>query len=183
MNFLKENWQTFAIDALALIFIILFFATNHVVLATALIILTVIGNVLYFLGMKAQSRQEEQQAQIDAAKQTVSMFIISKKKMKMSEAGLPAAAIESVPKLMRRQKLPILKVKVGPQILNLICDAQIFDSVPEKKEVKATVSGLYVTSVKGLHGKKGAVKEEKKKGFFKRAIEKAQEKAGTKQVK
>jgi hypothetical protein len=111
------------------------------------------------------------------------MFIISKKKMKMNEAGLPAAALASVPKLMRRQKLPILKVKVGPQIMNLICDSAIFDTVPEKKEVKATVSGLYVTAVKGLHGKKNVVVEEKKKGFWKRAMEKAQEKAGAKQIK
>ena len=32
--------------------------------------------VLYFLGKKAQKRQEAQQAQIDAAKQSVSMLII-----------------------------------------------------------------------------------------------------------
>ena len=110
------------------------------------------------------------------------MFVISKKRMKLNEAGLPAQVTASTPKLMRRSKLPILKVKIGPQIMNLVCDAKIFDSVPEKKEVKATVSGIYVTEVKGLRGKP-VVKEAKKKGFFARALAAAQEKAGAKPVK
>ena len=56
------------------------------------------------------------------------------------------------------------------------------DSVPVKKEVKAVVSGIYVIGVKGLHGKTEA-KPQKKKGFFKRAMENAQEKAGAKPLK
>ena len=48
--------------------------------------------------------------------------------------------------------------------------------------VKAVVSGIYITAVKGLHGKTAPV-EQKKKGFFKRALEQAQEKAGAKPIK
>jgi hypothetical protein len=65
--------------------------------------------------------------------------------------------------------------------MSLICDEKIFDSVPTKKEVKASVSGIYVTEVKGLHGKVQA--PEQKKGFFKNLVAKAQEKAGAKMVK
>lgn len=53
---------------------------------------------------------------------------------------------------MRRSKVPIVKAKIGPKITVLICDAEIFDNVPVKKEVKATISGLYLTSVRGLRG-------------------------------
>ena len=74
------------------------------------------------------------------------------------------------------------QAKVGPQIVSLICDEKIFESVPVKKEVKAVVSGIYVLDVKGLHGKTEAAPE-KKKGFFKRMIASAQEKAGAKPVK
>ena len=137
---------------------------------------------MYFLGKKAQKRQAEQQDQIEAAKQTVSMLIIDKKRMKMKESGLPAAVIAQAPRLMRGTKLPIVKAKVGPQIMSLVCDEKIFEMVPVKKEVKATVSGIYITDVKGLHGKP-IVAAQKKKGFFKRAIEQAQEKAGAKPVK
>ena len=119
---------------------------------------------------------------MEAMKQTVSMLIIDKKRMKLKESGLPQAVIEPAPRLMRGSKLPIVKVKVGPQVMSLVCDEKIYDQVPVKKEVKATVSGIYITSVKGLHGKQTAP-EQKKKGFFKRALEKAQEKAGAKPVK
>lgn len=138
--------------------------------------------VRLFFGKKAQKKQEEQQQQLEAAKQTVSMLIIDKKRMKLKEAGLPAIVLEQTPKLLRNSKLPIVKAKVGPQIMSLVCDEKIFDNVPVKKEVKATVSGIYITDVKGLHGKTAPV-EQKKKGFFKRNIEKLQEKAGAKPVK
>ncbi|SEK89788.1 hypothetical protein SAMN04487770_10427 [Butyrivibrio sp. ob235] len=137
--------------------------------------------VLTILGKKAQKRQEEQQAQMEAMKQSISMLVIDKKRMKINEAGLPSAVLENTPKLLRRSKLPILKVKVGPQIMNLVCDEKIFDSVPVKKEVKADVSGIYVIGVKGIRG--GVAQKEEKKGFWKDLISKAQEKAGAKPLK
>lgn len=153
-----------------------------IVLLVILAVLIIALIVLYFLGKKAQKRQDEQQAQIDAMKQTVSMLIIDKKRMKLKDSGLPQAVLDQTPKLLRGSKLPIVKAKVGPQIMSLVCEEKIFDSVPVKKEVKAVVSGIYITDVKGLHGKP-IVTPQKKKGFFKRALEKAQEKAGAKPVK
>ena len=76
----------------------------------------------------------------------------------------------------------MVKVKIGPQIMTMFCDEAIFDLIPVKKEVKAEISGLYILGVRGVHGTV-IKKEEKKKGFFKRAVEKAQEKAGAKPVK
>ena len=156
--------------------------TLGIVLLVIVIILAIALVVLYFLGKRAQKKQDEQQAQIDAAKQTVSMLIIDKKRMKLKEAGLPQMVVEQTPKLLRGSKLPIVKAKVGPQILSLVCDEKIFNDVPVKKEVKAVVSGIYITDVKGLHGK-SVPKETKKKGFFKSKIEKLQEKAGAKPIK
>ncbi len=138
--------------------------------------------VLYFLGKRAQKKQDEQQALLEEHKQTVSMLIIDKKRMKLKESGLPQSVIDQTPKLMRGSKLPIVKVKVGPQIMSLVADEKIFDSIPVKKEVKAVVSGIYIMNVKGLHGKTEQ-QPGKKKGFFKRAVEMAQEKAGAKPLK
>ncbi len=146
----------------------------------AVLIVAIIA--LYFLGKKAQKKQNEQQAQIDAMKQTFSMLIIDKKRMKLRDAGLPQAVIDQTPKWLRGSKLPIVKAKVGPQVMSLICDEKIFDSVPIKKEVKASVSGIYITDVKGLHGKPLAA-ETKKKSRFKQWVERAQEKAGAKPIK
>ena len=122
---------------------------------------------LYFVGKKAQKRQEEQNEQLAATAQTVSMLIIDKKKMRLKDSGLPAVVIEQSPKMLRRSKLPIVTAKIGPKVMTLICDASIYDSIPVKKEVKAVVSGLYITEVKGLRGPIEN-KDEKKKKFFKK---------------
>lgn len=152
------------------------------VLITVLIILVVLLVVLYFVGRKMQKKQAEQEAQIEAAKQTVTMLIIDKKKLKLKDAGLPAAVLEQTPKYMRRAKFPIVKAKIGPQIMSLICDAAIFDTIPVKKEVKATVSGIYITDVKGIRGKLNTAPA-KKKGKFRGWVERMQEKAGAKPLK
>ena len=52
-----------------------------------------------------------------------------------------------------------------------MCDADIFPLVPVKKEVKANVSGIYITSVKGLRGPLET--PQKKKGFFAKMRDKA----------
>lgn len=158
-------------------------STGTIILIVVCVILIAAIIALYFLGKKAQKRQAEQQEQIDAAKQTVSMFVISKKRLKVKESGLPQYVIDQTPKMMRFTKLPIVKAKVGPQILNLVADDKIFDDIPEKKEVKAVVSGIYISSVKSLHGKNNTVTDKKKKSRFKQLLEKAQEKAGAGQVK
>lgn len=157
--------------------------TLTIVLLVILAVLLIAVVVLYFLGKKAQKKQAEQEQQIEAYKQTVTMLIIDKKRMKLKEAGLPQAVIDNTPKLMRGSKLPIVKAKVGPQIMSLVCDEKIFDIVPVKKEVKATVSGIYLTGVRAVHGTLPQPANKKKKGWLKRNVEKLQEKAGAKPVK
>lgn len=135
-----------------------------IVMLIILAILLVAMVVLYFLGKKAQKKKAEQDEQIAAAAQTVSMLIIDKKRMRMKDAGLPAQVIAQTPKIMQRSKLPIVKAKIGPKVMTLIADEQIFDDIPVKKEVKASVSGLYITGVRGLRGPLEKP-QQKKKGF------------------
>lgn len=141
------------------------------VLLIILVVIIALMAVLYFLGKRAQKKQEEQQAQIEAAKQTVPMLIIDKKRLPLKESGLPQMVIEQTPKLMRRSKLPIVKAKVGPKIMVLVADEKIFDLIPVKKEVKATVSGIYITDVRGVRGPLMA--PPKKVGFFQKLKMKA----------
>ena len=77
-------------------------STGTIVLIVILVILAAALVALYFFGKKMQKKQEEQQQQIDAYKQTVSMLVIDKKRMRMKESGLPQAVIDQTPKLMRR---------------------------------------------------------------------------------
>ena len=120
------------------------------VLLIIAIILLIVMVVLYFLGKKAQKKKEEQDAQVAAAAQSVSMLIIDKKRMRLKDAGLPQQVLAQTNKLMQRSKLPIVKAKVGSRVMTFIADEKIFEEIPVKKEVKATVSGLYITGVRGL---------------------------------
>lgn len=129
-------------------------------------VLAVAVVALYFVGRRLQKKQDAQQAQIEAAKQSVSMLIIDKKRLRIKESGLPAMVIDQTPKYMRRSKLPIVKAKVGPKVMNFVADERIFDQIPLKKEVKAEISGIYIVGVKGIRGSLEAPK--KKEGFFKR---------------
>lgn len=103
---------------------------------------------------------------MDAMAQTMNMLIIDKKRMKLKEAGLPSVVVENTPKYLRRTKVAIVKAKVGPKIMTLMCDEKVFPLIPVKKEVKAVVSGIYITGVKGVRGPLET--PQKKKGFFAR---------------
>ncbi len=145
--------------------------TVTIVLLVILAILIVGLIVLAVLGKKAEKKKAEQDAQIAASAQSVSMLIINKKRMRLKDAGLPQAIVDQTPKMMRITKIPIVKAKVGPKVMSLIADEAVFDMIPVKKEVKATVSGIYITGVRGLHG--ALEKPTGKKSFRARMREKA----------
>ena len=135
------------------------------VLLVLLIIAAVVLAVLYFLGNKLQKRQAEQQQMLDAAAQTVSMLVIDKKKLKLTQAGLPKMVVDQTPKYMRWTKVPVVKAKISPKVMTLIADARVFESLPVKTEAKVVLSGIYITQIKSVRG--GSIPTPpKKKGFF-----------------
>ena len=123
--------------------------------------------ILYILGKRAKKKQEAQQEQIEASKQTLSMLIIDKKKLRIKDSGLPQMVIDQTPKLMRRTKLPVVKAKVGPKIMTFIAEASVYEIIPVKKEIKATVSGLYIIGAKGIRGslEQPKAKEKQERAF------------------
>lgn len=153
---------------------------NWIPIIIIFVIFAAVAAALYFWGRRMQKRQEENMVQLEANKQTVSLFVIDKKKLPLNKAGLPDIVLKQTPFYMRRSKTPILRVKAGPQVVNLMCDPSIFDSVPVKKEVKASVSGIYVLSVRGIRG--GNV-QEVKKGRFAALRDKLLSRAGANPVK
>ena len=95
------------------------------------------------------------------------MLVIDKGRMKLRDAGFPAIVMENTPKYLRRTKVYVVKAKVGPKISTFMCDAKLYPMIPIKKEVKATVSGIYITKVRGMHGPL-TVPVKEKKGLFRR---------------
>ena len=138
--------------------------TGTIILIIVIVVVIAALVALYFYAKKLQEKQEAQAEQMKAVAQTISMLIIDKKRMKLKEAGLPSVVVEGTPKYLRGAKVPIVKAKVGPKVMSLMCDDKIFPLVPVKKEVKAVVSGIYITEVKGIRGTLDT--PQKKKGFF-----------------
>ena len=137
------------------------------VLLVILVIAVIALAVLYFLGRKLEKRQVEQQQLLEMSKQTVSMLVIDKKKLKIKDSGLPKMVYEQTPKYMRWAKVPVVKAKIGPKVMTLIADGRVFDSLPVKTEAKVVISGIYITEIKSVRG--GAIPTPpKKKGFFAR---------------
>lgn len=140
--------------------------TGTIILIIVILVMVAACVALYFFGKKAEKKQAEQQEQMKAIAQNISMLVIDKKRMKLKESGLPAVVLENTPKYLRGAKMPVVKAKVGPKVMTLMCDEKIFPLIPVKKEVKAVVSGLYITDVKGIRGSLDT--PQKKKGFFAR---------------
>ena len=137
------------------------------VLLVILVIAVIALAVLYFLGRRLEKRQVEQQQLLEMSKQTVSMLVIDKKKMKIKDSGLPKIVYEQTPKYMRWTKVPVVKAKIGPKIVTLIADARVFECLPVKTEAKVVLSGIYITQIKSVRG--GSIPTPpKKKGFFAR---------------
>lgn len=125
------------------------FAITMIVIAVVLIAAFVF---LYFFGKKQQKKMDENQKEIDAVAQQITMLVIDKKKLRFSKAGLPQVVVDATPKYARLAKVPVVKAKVGPKVMTLIADVNIYDMIPVKQEIKATVSGIYITKVRSLRG-------------------------------
>ncbi|MDO5382545.1 MAG: hypothetical protein Q4F06_07520 [Eubacteriales bacterium] len=140
-----------------------------IVLLVIIAILIAILVALIIVGNKLRKKQAQNQEQIDAAKQVMSMLIIDKGKKKLKEAGLPKMVLEQTPKYLRGSKVTVVKAKIGPKIMVLMADPKVYDQIPVKAEIKAEVSGIYITGIKSVRGGKIVVEEKKKKkGLFKK---------------
>lgn len=118
------------------------------VLAAIVIVLL----VLYLIGRRNQKKQEAQDEEIRKQAQPMSFYIIDMKRLRLKDAGMPKAMYDATPKLARISKVPILKVKIGNRVTNLMCDPTVFKTLLPKQEVRAMVAGMYVVSAKRVRG-------------------------------
>lgn len=137
------------------------------------IVIAIIAAVLvglYFWGKKLQTKYDEQQQVIANNKQSVTVFVIDKKKDYLTNLKLPKQMKDQLPWIYKKRKMPVVIAKIGPQIQTLLCDQKVFDSIPTKKQIKVELAGILIVNV--LSGK---VADTKKKGFFTKMRDKAQQ--------
>ena len=132
-----------------------------------IVILTILVGLIvfvYFYGRKMQAKQADAEKQMEAVKQTVSILVIAKAKKKFTEAGLPDQVVQGSPKYYRLMKVPVVKAKVGPRVMNLLADQSVFDILPINKMCTVSISGMYITELKSIRG--GTVPKITKKKTF-----------------
>lgn len=131
-----------------------------------IVLVVIIGALiaLYIAGNKMQKKQLAQKEEMLAQAQPANMLIIDKKYMPLKDAKFPKIVMEQTPKKYQKAKVPVVKAKVGPQIVTLMCDEAIYDDIPTKGEVKAMVSGIYIVSVKSVRKQKNQPVEEETNG-------------------
>ncbi len=119
-----------------------------------LLIVCIVGVAIYFLNRWAYKKMGDQQSMIDRMRQPTTLYVIDKKKGKAQNANLPKAVLEQMPKYAKFLKIYFVKAKVGTQIMTFMCDKNVFQAIPIKKNVKVEVAGLYIINVKGMKTKK-----------------------------
>jgi len=123
------------------------------------------GVVAFYLISKwSYKKMEEHQTLIERTRQSATIFVIDKSRGRLKPGILPKAVMDQMPRSSKFLKMNFVKAKVGPQIATLVCDKNIYNAIPLKKNVKVEVSGIYIASMQGLKTKEElkAIKKEKK---------------------
>ncbi|MCL2616022.1 MAG: hypothetical protein FWD96_00090 [Defluviitaleaceae bacterium] len=115
----------------------------------AFAVLVTIFGVLYFVNRWSATQMVEQQKMIDATKQSATIFVIDKKKLRPQDASLPKVVMDNMPRRSKIMKMPFVKAKVGAQITTFMCDPRVFDAIPLQKQIKVDVAGIYIVDFKG----------------------------------
>lgn len=106
---------------------------------------------LYLYNRKNMKKMMDAQDFIESNKMVAQIYVIDKKFERPNEHNLPKAIFEKLPKSSRIRKMAIVKAKVGPQIVTLTCDKNIYDALTTKKTVKIELSGIYIVNIVGLN--------------------------------
>ncbi|MDR2904297.1 MAG: hypothetical protein LBU77_07310 [Clostridiales bacterium] len=115
-----------------------------------IIILGVAFGGFYLFNRWAAKRMGDQQGLIEKNKQTMTIYVIDKKRDYAKNIKLPKVVTENLPKIYRFMKMNFVQAKIGPQIMTFLCDKKAYAAIQTKKNVKVELAGIYILSVKGM---------------------------------
>lgn len=120
-----------------------------------LIVLALIGAgfmAYRIIKSKVQKKMDDQQDLVNQHKVPASILVLEKRKDKISNANIPKSVIDQIPKVYKIKKVPIVKAKIGAQVMDLLCDEDVFEKLPERKTVRVDLAGIFIAAIK--QGKK-----------------------------
>ncbi|MCP4131178.1 MAG: hypothetical protein GY754_09380 [bacterium] len=111
-----------------------------------------VGVAIFFLRKNVKKKMDDQQSLVNQHKVTTSILVLEKKKDRVANANMPKTVLEQIPKVYKIKKVPIVKAKIGPQVMDLLCDEEVFNKLPERKTVRVELAGIFIAGIK--QGKK-----------------------------
>lgn len=144
-------------------------------IAILVVVLVVAG--FFFLNRWAYKKMDEQQAMINQQKMKQTAYVIDKKHDRITNVHMPKMVMDNIPKRAKLMKMYFAQVKIGPQILTLICDKNVYNALPLKKNVKIEIAGLYIVNVIGMKSAEEMKALEKEKKAKAKAEKKSKKKA------
>ena len=121
------------------------------VLFILIIVLAVVLGLLYYFNRKNMKKVTQAQDFIEQNKISTQIFVIDKKQEKPTAHNLPKGVYEQMPKTARMRKANLVKAKIGPQIMTLMCDKPVYEALPVKKSLKVDLAGIYIVSITGMN--------------------------------
>ena len=125
--------------------------TGSDIFIIVLVLIAAIVAGLYYLNRRTMRRVIQTQDFIDQNRMTAQIFVIDKKQERPSAHNLPKNVFEQLPKSAKMRKTYLVKAKVGPQIITLMCDKPVYEVLPVKKNVKVDLAGMYIVSITGTN--------------------------------
>ena len=116
----------------------------YIILAV-IVVLLVAG--YFFLKKKMGRKMSAQKELVDQHKISTTILILEKRMDKVTNANIPKGIIDQIPKIYKLRKVPIVKAKIGPQVMDLLCEEDVFDKLPEKKSVKVDIAGIFIAGI------------------------------------
>ena len=149
------------------------------ILIIIIIVLALLCVGMYFLNKRGMRKMIQAQDFIDQNRTTVQIFVIDKRQEKPSPSNMPKAVYAQMPKTAKMRKTNLVRAKVGPQIVTLMCDKPVYQVLPVKKNVKVDLAGMYIVGITGmnLEDKKKKTLTEKVVASANRTMKKQSEKA------
>ncbi len=113
------------------------------------IVIAVLVAGYIFLKKNMEKKANTQKYMVEQHKVLTSALILEKRMDKINNANIPKSVLGQVPKIYKLKKVPIVKAKIGPQVMDLLCDEDIYDKLPVKKSVRIELAGIFIAGIKG----------------------------------
>lgn len=121
------------------------------ILIIGLVIIGIVAYLLYRYNRKVSKQMYQAQDMIAQNTVTTQIFVIDKKKAKPTPENITKAVYDQMNRTTKMRKMCMVKAKVGPKILTLMCDDPVFEALTPKKNYKVDIAGLYIVGITGAN--------------------------------